>query len=277
MPIRLPSHLHRNRCGIYGFRVVIPKDLRVSFSQREIRLSLRTSSRRAAKRRALRLAFMTNDYFERIRRAPTLDDAIALGQDYIESLGSVSFDDLTESIRELLPHAEGTTNELVTRLIALREQSSAIKTAKLALLKEAFANIPEKGDAEIDSLFCDLYADLAPSIASDCALRNDLQDLTLEAQRTLHCALHSAELDAQQSAHEADRTSLEDFAANVAAKAAVKAAESISGRSPTPTTSVLLSGVVEAYCENQNAESKWTKKTNAENRAIFALWLRDRR
>ncbi|MDB5773009.1 MAG: site-specific recombinase, invertase Pin [Burkholderia sp.] len=31
MPTRLPSYLHRNRCGVLGFRVVIPSNLRLFF------------------------------------------------------------------------------------------------------------------------------------------------------------------------------------------------------------------------------------------------------
>jgi hypothetical protein len=32
--------------------------------------------------------------------------------------------------------------------------------------------------------------------------------------------------------------------------------------------------VIEAYCESQKAEGNWTEKTEAENRAIYAMWLR---
>lgn len=40
MAIRLPSYLHRNRCGIYGFRIVIPLDVRVFFKSKEYRVTL---------------------------------------------------------------------------------------------------------------------------------------------------------------------------------------------------------------------------------------------
>ena len=40
--MRLPSHLHRNRLGVFGFRVVIPSHLRSHFRQGEFRVTLRT-------------------------------------------------------------------------------------------------------------------------------------------------------------------------------------------------------------------------------------------
>lgn len=43
MPIRLPSYLHRNRFGVFGFRVVIPRNLRVFFIAIEHRISLGTA------------------------------------------------------------------------------------------------------------------------------------------------------------------------------------------------------------------------------------------
>jgi hypothetical protein len=49
MAARLPAYLHRDRCGVFGFRFVVPGDLRHLFAQTEYRISLRTTSGRAAK------------------------------------------------------------------------------------------------------------------------------------------------------------------------------------------------------------------------------------
>ncbi len=48
MPIRIPSHLYRNRHGTFYFRLVIPADLRQAAQRHEIRLSLHTEQRQAA-------------------------------------------------------------------------------------------------------------------------------------------------------------------------------------------------------------------------------------
>lgn len=48
MPLRLPSYIYRNRCGIFYFRVVIPLAVTTAGTQREFRLSLHTTERAPA-------------------------------------------------------------------------------------------------------------------------------------------------------------------------------------------------------------------------------------
>ncbi|MDQ7968993.1 MAG: hypothetical protein REI95_05055, partial [Oxalicibacterium faecigallinarum] len=66
--ISLPSYLHRNRHAVFGFRVVIPTDLRQYFPLKEYRLSLRTASLCEAKPIALSLCHFVQCHFHRIRK-----------------------------------------------------------------------------------------------------------------------------------------------------------------------------------------------------------------
>jgi integrase len=67
MPVKLPSHLHRNRFGTLYFRLVVPVDLRHHFASKEIYRSLRTSSVRAAVPTAQELAHTAKRVFEQLR------------------------------------------------------------------------------------------------------------------------------------------------------------------------------------------------------------------
>jgi integrase len=67
MPIRLPSHLHRNRCGILYFRIAIPADLRVHFDQAEVYRSLDTAKVLDATLSAQTLALSFKNLFRQLR------------------------------------------------------------------------------------------------------------------------------------------------------------------------------------------------------------------
>jgi hypothetical protein len=67
MPTRLPSYLHRNRCGVLGLRVVIPSNLRLFFPIKEYRLSLKTSALSEAKSIAHGLAGFVHNHFRKTR------------------------------------------------------------------------------------------------------------------------------------------------------------------------------------------------------------------
>ena len=88
---------------------------------------------------------------------------------------------------------------------------------------------------------------------------------------------HEAVAD-QAEKFNSEKEKLSDFAAEIAAKAAAKAAGAFSaagaGQMLPRDSDKPLSVVIEAYCDNQKAEGNWTPKTEAENRAILALWLR---
>lgn len=284
MAIRLTSHLHRNRYGIYGFRVVIPKDLRLCLCRNEIRVSLRKSNKAQAKKLAARYSVVTNNYFDQIRLAPSFDDALASGHELLQALtgGGSTFDSLTEQLDGLLAQGGNTENDLLRRLITLRSEYSSVTASKQAQLKdlaERLAGQPESTpDAEIDSIVCDFYAEAAPLVARENAIRSELNDLTLSAQQSLMGALHQQKIEVLQQCQKAEISSITDLAAEIAAKATARAAgiiQSTAGNPPTTQTiSEPLSAIVEAYCANQISEGSWTAKTESENRAVFALWIR---
>ncbi|WP_305074381.1 DUF6538 domain-containing protein [Propionivibrio sp.] len=278
MALHFSSHLHKNRYGIFGFRVVVPKDLRLSFPKKEIRISLRTSSPRKAKPLALRLQLVTSDYFSRMRRVPSIDEAIAIGHDLIRELSANTFEDLTEQLTEFLPAVEGKGAKLLQELISLRSRHSEIQEEKRSLLRELVPKLADISDDEVDSLFCDFYADVTPLMAQESQLVSQLNEFSLRAQRHLQDRLHSQELEVLREAQAAEIGSITDIAAEIAAKVARRAGAPLSdagvGQPLAKVDSKPLAAIVEAYCDNQISEGSWTDKTEAENRAIFALWLR---
>lgn len=278
MAIRLPSHLHKNRYGVYGFRIVVPRDLRLVCPRHEIRISLRTTSKSQAKPHALRLSLLTSNYFAKIRHAPTFEEALATGEALLQALSGNTFDEVTDWLDALIPQLEGESGEPLRRLVALRAKYGTNKAAKIAFLKATVEQLPGKSDAEIDSLFCDMYADLTPLVIEGNTIATELNCLTLAAQKTLQDTVHAGEIQAMADAQQSEIGSITDMAAEIAAKVTLKVASSIStngANPPLPTlASEQLGAIVEAYCANQISEGCWTPKTEAENRAIFSLWLR---
>src|SRR5690242_16459785 len=63
MPVRLPSYIYRNRCGIFYFRVILPVALAIADAQREFRVSLHTPERSAAVLEARYLAHRIAELF----------------------------------------------------------------------------------------------------------------------------------------------------------------------------------------------------------------------
>lgn len=278
MAIRLTSHLHKNRYGVFGFRLVIPRDLRLLFPQNEVRISLRTTNKTIAASLALRLTVVTTNYLNRIRRAPTLDEAMATGKEFLEALSGTTFDSQTEKLEELMLLSDGESKELFQQLVALRTRYSSIKAQKLARFQEMVTQLPSKAESEVDSLFCDMYADLTPLVAEENALASNLNALTLRAQQALQSSLHDQEIEALQESQQAKISEITDLAAEIAAKVTQKAANAQMQPQTPPASplhdSELLSAVVDEYCANQISEGCWTEKTERENRSIFSLWIR---
>jgi len=284
MTIRLASRLHKNRYGVFGFRVVIPQDLRVCLSRNEFRVSLRTSNITQAKKLAARYSAVTDNYFEKIRQAPSFDDALASGQELLQALsgGANTFESVTDQLDGVLAEIGDVGSQLLQRLVALRREYAEVNSAKQSRLNELAGQLAGKeestSDAEIDSLVCDFYAEAAPLVARENAIRTELNDLTLSAQRTLLDSLHQQDVDALRHSQKAEISSITDLAAEIAAKATAKVAGIVQNPGEYLQTaqpvSEPLGAIVEAYCANQISEGSWTEKTEAENRAIFALWIR---
>jgi integrase len=67
MPVRLPSYIYRNRCGIFYFRVVVPHAIATSSGSREFRLSLRTADRTEAIGASRYIALHVTELFDKLR------------------------------------------------------------------------------------------------------------------------------------------------------------------------------------------------------------------
>jgi integrase len=96
MPYRLPSHLHRNRCGILHFRIAIPADLRHHFGTAEVYRSLSTAKVTEAALPAQTLALSFKALFRQLRdgsmcatkKKPGSDDGMT-----IEWTTEINFDE----------------------------------------------------------------------------------------------------------------------------------------------------------------------------------------
>ena len=96
MPYRLPSHLHRNRCGILHFRIAIPADLRHHFGTAEVYRSLSTAKVTEAALPAQTLALSFKALFRQLRdgamcatkKKPGFDDGMT-----IEWITEINFDE----------------------------------------------------------------------------------------------------------------------------------------------------------------------------------------
>lgn len=279
MPIQLPSHLHRNRFGVYGFRVVIPRDIRLLFPTLEIRTTLRTTSRSAAKPLALRLTLLTENYFAKIRSASSHDEAFATVQEFIQTISAdCTFDELNEKLLALTATGNSESSDLMRRVIKFRIAQKSLVDAKLVLARATIDQLPDKADSEIDSLFCDFYADLAPLMGEEKALVSEFNSITQAAERITQRSIHSHEVAELHAAQRSQISNITDIAAEIAAKATLNAANGKMGGLPTipmpESQSEQLAAIVEAYCANQISEGSWTAKTEAENKAIYGLWLR---
>lgn len=276
MSIKLPAYLHRNRHGVFGFRVVIPKALRVSFPANEYRLSVCTTNKKQAKQIAIRMAGFTQDYFHRVSCMGKPENGFS-GSGFaadLEAQRNKFVKELTAFVDSTLEHDES-AEAIKADLVELKAAQGALETltkhaqatSDAALGDElvAFANaINERMTALLPRIMA--LADNEEFIESDAhQLARSALGLTLSTE-------HSKLMDSQAARFEQEREYLADFAAR-SIKAAGALAVPLDAPTPSAPSGELLSVVIEAYCANQNAEGCWTAKTDAENRAILAQWL----
>lgn len=276
MSIKLPAYLHRNRHGVFGFRVVIPKALRVSFPAHEYRLSVGTSNKKHAKQVAVRLAGFAHDYFHRVRRMSTSDKGLP-GSGFAAEL-QLQRDrfakELSAFVDTTLEHDDA-VGTIQTELVELKAAQEALETltehaqatgdAALGAELVAFANAV---DARMAALLPRIMQLADQENAAECranSLARSAFGITLTAE-------HSKVMEAQTTRFEQERDYLADFTARAIKAAGEVPAPVVAGTSAT-APGELLTVVIEAYCANQIAESCWTTKTEAENRAILAQWL----
>jgi len=118
MTIRLPSYLHRNRCGIYGFRIVIPQAIRVCFKSNEYRVTLFTAEKRRAKQLAFGLTNFVHAHFDSIRRKKMSGCNTPLEESFLENL-EAERNRLLTAFQEVLE-----TDEAIAALSVLIYQSN---------------------------------------------------------------------------------------------------------------------------------------------------------
>jgi len=286
MPIRLPSRLHRNRHGVFGFRVVIPSDVRIFFTSREYRLSLCTSEQRLAARISQGLSVFTDSV---ISLARSMKKESSTNTDLIDLLSHLKSEKerLDASIRPLTQAETDAFAKLLDARIPgagegvqlLAEHQNALLKRRDALFDRAIATILScKTDEEVDGKFVDLFARLAELKDDQARFSIALTEFMSDVAAQAADIRHSEEIERLAERASRDRDLFLDLMSRITGNSAVVAPTTahqggdVAAASHQSTAS--LQEVIDAYCDNQTAEGAWTDKTLAENRAIFNLWLR---
>ena len=180
MQIRLASHLHRNRCGIYGFRFVIPKLLHVYFPQEEYRFSLKTADKNKAKRLSCRYINLVQFCFERIIHSMNFNEASEHASQLLKSMNIVDFESIIDFVKALAETADDSNKKLASEIININMQVRELDEIRLELVSDFISSIKEVPEEAIDTLVCDFYARAIPLKSEEASLSNQLQSLTLE-------------------------------------------------------------------------------------------------
>ncbi len=107
---------------MYGFRLVIPKSLKVLFNQSEYRISLKTRNRELAKLHAFKLAASINLHFGRIRMALNFEDEYKAALDLVQSLKIQDFNNHINFLENLYEFDLGDNRHHISNLIDLRKK-----------------------------------------------------------------------------------------------------------------------------------------------------------
>ena len=286
MPIRLTSRLHRNRHGVFGFRVVIPPDVRIFFTSREYRLSLRTSERRQAARVSLGLSLLTDSLISYARSMPkescTNTDTIDLlshlktEKERLEATSRPLTKAESDALAELLDARIPGTGDAVQ---LLAEHQNALFQRRNALFERAIAvTLSCENDEEVDGKFVDLYAALGQLKDDQAKFSAALQDFMHDVARRAAEIQHREEIECLAERANRERELLMELTTRIAGQSAASGrpvGQNAAAVTAAPgKSSEMLQEITDAYCDSQMAEGAWTEKTLAENRAIFNLWLR---
>lgn len=284
MSFTFPSYLHRNRHSIFGFRVVIPADLRQYFPIKEYRLSLRTASVCEAKPLALSLSHFVNTHFNRTRK---------LGGKGMESENSKFLELLTAEKNRLL-HIEQSvdqmTREDIDEIIALAGQAidkevpgfsaalteisrkqKAISSRRDALIA-TMQSATTLDDNDIDDAFDSLHLSLSELDQEQADLRNECDHFKAVTLRELSELRYLSGIRSIEESSIAERERIIDLAGSILRSSVTQV---------IPNQGVIdvkvgknISQVIEEYCDEQVRAGNWTAKTLEENKAIYALWIR---
>jgi integrase len=159
--LTLASRLHRSRHGVFGFRLVIPGDLRDRFKQREFRLSLRTRDLGQAQRQVYRLSHIALTWLDRIR-AVDYEEGIRLGEQLMSIFAGAERPKVRSSV--LLAAAKLSNDaqllERATEHASLTNEWVRVQEAIEVRVRTFIAAVQGLRDEEVDSLAVDAYSEL---------------------------------------------------------------------------------------------------------------------
>ena len=304
MTITLPSYLHRNRHGIFGFRLVVPTRLRRHFETKHYRFSLGTTNKNRAKSLALKLASLTWQTYQSMSHMSD-DDAKIAARDLVASINAeldaalsippelellrqtASLDQLKAYARKLfeeLPADDAGrllgeySIELAEREVALKAQFESISQRVLDSAKS------DMGLFENDAQWEAHQTEVLEYEREKAQFERDFHALTHAVSRIRMHRDFEDERSKLTNEHESKLSEAAKFASLMMSHAPTAHTSAATSSTPSPTATVhpsaaaktekvMLSQVIEAFCDSRIAEKKWSAKTEAENRAIYALWL----
>ena len=305
--MHLPSYLHRNRHAIFGFRFVVPTDLRRYFDATSYRFSLGTAEKKKAKRRASGLASLTTRTLERIRLMTDDDESLLAARNLISDINAqldaeyglppeiallgevLTLDQISAYAQSLfsdLP-TDSTLRKLGEFVVSFPPRIEAIEAARADMIKRVLTPMADGSDPIDNDAFCEaLEAEARIRMAEYRTLAQDIDNFTLALTRMRQDQVFRERLSTAEQEYKAKLDELARFASMMQQHSATATSHSTShGNPPTYETAsrsappqpakpkTMLSEVIDAYCADRIAEGGWTPKTEAENRAIYALWL----
>ena len=116
MPIKLATHLYRNRHGMFYFRFVIPKDIKSYLDKSEFRFSLKTEQRHDAIYFAAKIIANLPQLTANLRRMKNDDETPPtnhLGTQFLLMMKNVALEDKIKHLQQKLDEQ----NELMTQMV----------------------------------------------------------------------------------------------------------------------------------------------------------------
>ena len=271
--MRLPSRLHLNRHGVFGFRVLIPQSLRARFPCPQYRLTLRTRDPAAARALAHHLNAYLHVRIARIHRmndndaqkdAPRLIDDLAAERDRL----TAEWHRIDAAMSQVDRHK----TELTTRVRAVQADCAQIdaqvadaKAAGDLSTLESLAN----GYYELDSQLDRVETEARALVEREEEVLIEALHFREEYLRLGYSEQHRKMINDKIAEFERRKADLQEMLAT-----AIRTAGGASIQPVSPARTELLSVVVRAYHDSQVAEGQWTPKSAIEIPANLDLWVR---
>lgn len=275
MAVRFPSYLHRNRCGIYGFRFVVSRDLRDAFPYRERRLSLLTPVLGRAKVVAYSLALYARHRLALVRAMDDDDQARASAESFLSDLVierdriQCRFGHVSLRKAALGEHMAAVGERLRQLLVAQANPGSGL-SAQIALPIETLQLIGRAdGDDPLTHFELAVDAVLAEIqglevTGSDCD--RELAQLAGESAAVRKSLEHHIAIREGRALHDAEKRTLAAFTAMIVTEGAGRLAGTASLMSQSALRQVQgldveagqmsVTELFVAYCESHRAEWK---------------------